>query len=319
MTVGIAFTNGLEAIAVTDSRASGAGRQTDSVNKMGDFHNGKYAGVVFGTGSANLIEGVIKKLSGFSAKNLDEFVEAVHRGYKGRIDKYDNSYLASMFAEIEKKAHLIGNQAERKQFTKRKVAELMQNYDRSKRSENPTYFVLIGYDQKKGKVRLFNLDMFTSSEVCVNHMEIGSGADGANLYLGTKLPGVDSTKLTLADLTFFALNAYAAATINQGVGGTPKIARISQHGCEIVPEEKTVTLANLSGAYLSEFPGLALNHGSTRAIFKEILDSANPRYDLIAQEVGLSEDALKTIYIPSSSWQERANRKLFNHAQQQKS
>ena len=314
MSVGIAFTNGLEAIAITDSRASGSGRQTDSVDKMGEFHGDKYVGVVFGTGIGNLIEGVIRNLSGFSAENLDGFVELVHKDYKDRLDNYDNSYLASMIVEIEKKARLIENEKERKQFTKQKVSEVMQKYDKSK-SEWATYFVLIGYDNEKGRVRLFTFDQFINYEERTNHREIGSGADGANLYLSTKLQGVDSSKLGLADLAFFALNAYATSTVNQGVGGTPKIARISREGCEIIPAEKTVVLVNLSGAYLSEFNASVLDHELIRSRFEEILDCDHPEYKIMAQEVGLSEDTLRTTYIPLSSWQERANRRLFNQAQ----
>ncbi len=316
MTVGIAFTNGLEAIAITDSRSSGYNyRQSDSVNKMGDFHNDNYCGVVFGAGNGNLIAGVITNLDGFAADNLDDYVELVHRNYKARCDKDDISALAASKIEIEKKAKLIESEEERNQFIRGQVNEAIQNYNNEKRNTETT-FILIGYDNKKGKIRLFYLDPLTSREASLNHLEIGSGYDGANLYLGTKLQGVDSSKLDLADLAFFVLNAYATSTVNQGVGGTPKIARISKDGCEIVPPEKSVVLANLSGAYLSESP--ALTHESTRRRFKEILDGDDPNYKQIAQEVGLGEDTLKTTYIPYSSWQERANRRLFNQAQQQK-
>jgi hypothetical protein len=313
MTVGIAFTNGLEAIAITDSRASGSSRQTDSVNKMGDFSEEKYAGVVFGTGSASLVEGVIGNLNGFSAENLDKFVKSVHKNYKGRIDHLDDLYLAAMLVEIEKKAHLIENEDEKKQFTRQELSKVMSEYDKSKnRFENITNFLLVGYDKEKCKVRLFTLDPFISQELNSNHIEMGSGTDGANLYLGTKLQGIDSTKLELADLTFFALNAYATSTVNKGVGGTPKIARISKDGCEILPVEKAIALANLSGAYLSEFPASVLSHESTRMRFKEILDCAKPKYAKIAKEIGLNENTLRTMYITYSSWQERANRTLFN-------
>lgn len=312
MTVGIAFTNGLEAIAITDSRSSGLGRQSDSVDKMGNFSSDKYSGIIFGTGSGNLIEGVIRNLNSFSADSLDKFVEAVHNSYKGRVDVHDASYLKSMAVEIEKKAQLIGNKEEKKQFIRHRTSELMQEYDGSKKN-NMTYFILAGYDKDKEKIRLFSIDQFRCVEVCTNHMEAGSGIDGANLYLGTKLQGVDTTQLTLADLTFFALNAFSTSTVNQGVGGTPKIAMISKDGCEIIPAEKTVVLANLSGAYLSEFPASVLDHESARKRFHEVLTAASPGYGMMAQELGLNEDTLKTTYIPYSSWQERANRMLFNN------
>jgi hypothetical protein len=313
MTVGIAFTNGLEAIAVTDSRVSGSGRQSDSVNKMGDFSGGKYSGVIFGTGSANLIEGVIRNLKSHSANpNLDAFVAAVHKNYKEKVDCFDNSYLDSMKIETEKKAKVIEGKEEKKQFSEQKLRELIRDYENKKHDlENMTHFALVGYDDVKEKIRAFRLDPFLNIEINNNHVEIGSGGDGANMYLSTKLQGVDSNQLTPADLAFFALNAYSTATVNQGVGGTPKIARISKEGCRIIPIEKTIALANLSGAYLSEFPGSAFNKEITRETFKLILDN-KADYGKIAAELGLSENALKTNYIPYSSWQERANRKLFN-------
>ena len=61
----------------------------------------------------------------------------------------------------------------------------------------------------------------------LNHLEIGSGSDGANLYLATRLQGIDTTHLSPEQLAFFVLNAYATSTVNQGVGGSPKLARVS--------------------------------------------------------------------------------------------
>ncbi len=318
MTVGIAFTNGLEAIVITDSRASGCNREGDSVNKIGIFCSEKYAGVVFGAGSRNLVEGVIRNLEDVSADNLDKFVEKVYDSYKDRLDGYEVINLASLRSEIKKKGQLIEKEEEREQFIKQKIYDLMQEYDKYKQAkENRTDFVLLGYDKVKEKIRLFILEPLARGELGTDHTEIGSGAEGANIYLSTKLQGVDSTKLRLADLAFFALNAFSMSTIYQGVGGTPKIAKISKNGCEIIPDEKTIVLANLSCAYLSEFSTSVLNHESTRTRFEEILNCNNMNYDAIAKEVGLNEDTLRTTYIPYSSWQERANRGLFSLQNQQ--
>jgi len=64
MTVGIYLSNGLEAAIITDSRASGWGRQSDSnVDKMGTFSRKDYHGVIFGTGGSNLVLEVINNSS----------------------------------------------------------------------------------------------------------------------------------------------------------------------------------------------------------------------------------------------------------------
>ena len=312
MTVGIAFTNGLEAIVVTDSRTSGWGRQSDSVNKMGNFSANNYSGVVFGSGSANQIERVLQNLGVFHVDKFDDYVSKVHQFHKSVLDMNDQNYLDSLRIEIEKKAVLIQNPDERTGFIRQSISDAMKDYDNGKRNkDNVAYLVAVAFDNERSKIRMYAMDPFTAWEVNSYHMEIGSGSDGANIYLATKLQGVDSTQLSVADLLFFTLNAYSTATVNQGVGGTPKIARISKEGCTIINPERTIALANMSGAYLSEFPVSVHDRASMRLKFGLVLSSDKPPYDKIAKEIGLSDDTLVSTYIPYSSWQERSNRKLF--------
>jgi hypothetical protein len=177
-------------------------------------------------------------------------------------------------------------------------------------SNHEAAFVVVAYNKKEGKIQQFHMTANGYIEIFTDHAEIGSGADGANFYFLTKLQGVDRKKLKNADLAFFATNAYSLSTVNQGVGGTPNMTHITDEGTEMIDSDRTRVLANLSGAYLAEFPVPVLTNQRTRCYFDEVLNH-DPRYDIIADVVSLNEATLKTILIPYSAWQERANTRLF--------
>ena len=313
MTVGISFTNGLEAIVIADSRASQSGRQSDSFDKMGEFNHSSYHGVIFGAGDGNLFGGVIKNLKFEDRKTLDDYVSAIQEAHKQRIDRSSKSYLESQKAEIHKKASLLPKGSKRQQFVNKEIAKVLQAYDQSMQDpQNQTVFVVVAYDNQKQRIRQFQMHFTGYSENYTDHIEIGSGADGANMYFMTRLQGVDSKKLNSADLAFFVVNGYSLSTVNQGVGGTPKMVHITAEKNEIIDGDRTRVLANLSGAYLAEFPVPVLTRASTKNLMNEVLNEENPRYEDIAKTVGLNEIALKTALIPYSVWQERANKQLFN-------
>ncbi|MEK6868398.1 MAG: hypothetical protein AABX98_06260, partial [Nanoarchaeota archaeon] len=67
---------------------------------------------------------------------------------------------------------------------------------------------------------------------------------------------------------------------------------------------------NLSGAYLAE-GSKRLTIKNTRNAMQRILDAEAPQYDRIAKQMDIDPKTLTGIYIPLSSWQERANRQLF--------
>lgn len=313
MTVGITLSNGLEAIVITDSRASGLmGRQSDSVNKMGEFSKDNYAGVIFGSGSGNLIEEILRNLDSIPGEQLEEFVAEVHKRHKSSIDRFSNSYLQAQREEIYRKASMIQDEAEQKQFIQQQTGMVLQQYDQMKQDpSHRTEFVLTAFDKKAKKVRIFYIDANQTGEYSSDHIEIGSGSDGANLYFATKLQGIDARKLNAADMAFFVTNAYSLSTVNLGVGGTPKIAKISEDGSEVLDPEKTRVLGNLSGGYLSEF-NQDLTAQKTREHFKAILDSnQRPDYEPVTKLLDLNTNTLTTTYIPLSSWQDRANSQHF--------
>ena len=315
MTVGLAFHNGKEAVGITDSRVSGGGRESDSVDKMGEFSGDKYSGVVFGTGNGNLIEGVIRHLGRHEEEGLEKFLMSVHGDYKDIADQFDRRVLAAEREEIEKKAFIIRDEKEKEKFIKESTAHLQNNFADSKNNE-ATHFVMIGYDARAERLRQFQFGSKMYSELFRSHVEIGSGADGANIHFGTKLQGIDTRKLGRTDLAFFTTNAYCLSTIDQGVGGTPKIATVSSDGTVILPTKKAMTLVNLSGAYLSEFNHDALSSVSTRALFGKVMNG-DPDYEGIAKILEVNEDTLTSAYIPYAQWQERSNRRLFKDAAQE--
>jgi hypothetical protein len=98
--------------------------------------------------------------------------------------------------------------------------------------------------------------------------------------------------------------------VNQGVGGTPKIAVVSKKGTRVLDPKRTVAVANLSGAYLAG-GSRQLTVGNTRNAMGKILEEESPRYDVIARQMGSDPKTITGIYIPFSSWQEQANRKFF--------
>lgn len=310
MTVGISFTNGLEAIVVTDSRVSGAGRKSDSVNKMGRFDSDNYFGVIFGSGEGDKITGVIDNLEEFKGEYLDDYVKAIHESEEKRQEEDEQRFLGNQKRIIEQKAKLIDGPEKRKHFQEQETGNLIQRYDNFKQdSANHTPFILVAYDREKDKIRSFLISDAGYNELFRDHIELGSGSDGAHMYFSTKLQGVDVKNLKPEELAFFATNAYGFAAVNEGVGGKPKIARINKDGANIVESERTNALINLSGAYLSES---GFGNKATRERFKEILDSGNPDYEGMAGSLGSTKNDLTTKAIPYSTWQEGANGKLFN-------
>ena len=344
MTVGISFSQGqrLEAIVITDSRVSHSGRQSDSVNKAGEFSAENYHGVVFGSGNGNLIEGVIRNLGELESPTLENYVSGIHSAHKLRQDNTDQSYLISNSAEIKKKASLLlprtqldtirqtskqMPEEQREQFIQHQMMALqqkydqfieqenkaaMQNYDQFKR-ESSTGFIVVAFDKDKGKIRQWHIGQNTYQELFMDHIEIGSGFDGANMYLAANLQGIGlGTELNTADLSFFALNAYNSSSINQGVGGTPRIISISGEGNSSLQDHQINAFVNLSGAYLSRFSEEELTHKKTREYMQAMLKEKEGIYNKVAKTLDLNVGALQTLTIPYSTWQERANKKLFN-------
>lgn len=318
MTVGISLTNGDVAYVITDSRVStSSGRQSDSVNKMGEFKNKNYHGVIYGTGDANDVLSILKNLSPAESSSkklssLEDLVQNIRHSYRKDAVEARKRYLAIARDEIETKA-IILPEKDREEFVQGQTAKALEDYEKAKKDQEGTGFMVVGYDKTKkngSRIRQFGIGINGYRENFSDHAEIGSGSDGANIYLFSKLQGIDIKTLNPEDVLFFVLNAYSLSTINQGVGGKPKIAQIEKKDRLILPKEKTLALVNLSGAYMAEC-STSLTNQNTRRLMKSILGRANPNYRKLAKEAGLSLDQLIGGYIPYPSWQEEANSRLF--------
>ena len=123
MTVGIAFSNGLEAILLCDevlSLESGDGTTEDTVAKLGIFCHGNYHGAMVGAGDGNMVIGGISAFStrqghcrtATAARNLDEFVKAAIGYVAKKLDAADNEWLAERMNNARKKAATIPDKPE---------------------------------------------------------------------------------------------------------------------------------------------------------------------------------------------------------------
>jgi hypothetical protein len=337
--------------ASTSGRQTNIIRQSDSINKLKEYTNSNFRSITIGTGNADYVVGTFSDIdnllsnSNMSNSNnnyvnsndsqanndnanngvnvgvnksdsnkeysIDEFVGHLYKTQRDRILKIDNTILSAHRSELNLKANLILDEKEREDFMRSRIGMLMDEYDKSK-NENSTNFMISSYDQKNDKIRLFGMGIYGYSEFFQNHAEIGSGSDGANSYLTATLQGVDSTTLVLEDLLFFGLNAHSMSTMNQGVGGTPKIAIITKDNTRLLDYERTLLLANLSGAYISE----RYEKDFSSDLFVDMITTIlSPNYNAVVETLpkDLKDDfkLLKDVYIPFSSWQESSSRNAF--------
>lgn len=314
MTVGIALTNGKEAIVIADSRSTSAtgGRQSDSAEKVLEFRHDTYHGFLLEAGHGNLTSGVFSKVRGVSYTFLEELVAAVSENQKNTIDKIDAEYIATNKREIEKKAMAISDEEARTQYMHQELERMLKAFGERKKEE-PLFnscLASVCFDKKADKVRQFWINENAVSELYMPYVLLGSGTDGAHFYFTARLQGINPALLRCEDLSFHAVNAYSFATLNAGVGGTPLVGIITKEESKIVDAERAIAATNISGAYLAEgHPGLTNNQA--RMYIDAVLRGENPHYSLIAKKLGINDETLRTLVIPYSSWQERANRVFF--------
>ena len=341
MTVGISMTHGsrLEAIVITDSCVSMGGRESNSVNKVGTFSSEDYHGVIFGSGSGNYIEGILKSLPDVSADSLEKYVEKIQEEHRKRVEKDDTQILASNRARIKQKAEYlnpenlkeeISTQAEtmpeeaRPGFIHRKLEQATQKYDQFIEQENrmlnqqfeqmkqksQTAFAVVGFEN--GKIRKFYISESGYNELFGDHIEIGSGHDGANMYFAQNLQGISvESTLSTADLAFLVVNAYNSSSINSGVSGA-RIVHVNEEGAAVISPEKTNALVNVSAAYMARVNEELLTHAGTRKHVAAVLAGKKDAYKAIASALEQTEEAIKSMVTPYSSWQAKANQLYFS-------
>lgn len=310
MTVGISLTNGKEAIVITDSQVSGTGRKSDSVQKIGEFKADKYHGVIFGTGNANSILRVIRHPHEFHSQSIEDFAQAIGTHYKTQTDKHERKILEDERRALDQKAALITDEKERESFVARQLNELFVKYDKMREdpSQNRSLFVTTAYNKDKKRIDNFIIDNNGAHHLSLDHIEVGSGDDGANVYFSTKLQGIHIPNLKVPQMLFFCMNAYSISNMNVGVGGVPKVGIINEDETSTLARDKTILLANLSGAYLAEYNKRVSQKDKVLGTFERALEKGRDIKEIV-EDSGLDGEIFTRLYVPYSSWQDSANQR----------
>lgn len=304
MTVGITFSNRVEAVVCTDSRACTLGRVSNSVNKIEGFDTSKYHAAIIGAGNGNFVQGVFKKAADYTKEeSVDEFTNAVESYYLDEVLGVKKAYVRRALKEIEVKAGIIIDEEEKKRFTDSKRAEVLRQLeDTSSLSE----LAIIAYDSAHNAIRIFDISQGGKNEAHMNKIFIGTGRDCAHVYMSQKMEGIDEKNLEVRDLLFMAVNSFSYATINAGVGGSPQIAVVNKQGIRKFTSKEANIAGNVSGAYLSEF----ITRNYAVDVMKDLIDK-KIKDGMIAKEIGLTTNILTSGVIPANVWQEMANRKFY--------
>ncbi|MBI5390861.1 hypothetical protein HZB02_05175 [Candidatus Woesearchaeota archaeon] len=298
MTVEIAITNGKEAVVVADSRVSTDRnyRQSDSVNKIGDVKGEKFDGIITGAGDGNLVWRIISSTSAKQKPSLDDLLTDIQQDIIAFASAYEERMLTVVTKDIEIRTMLIPeDQRQNYKSTEmqRMLTELSQR--RANSDVHNTGILVVAYDNDSQRIRMHSVSYYNHLELYTHHVENGSGKDAAGLYLMAKLQGVDAKKLPVDDLLFFAVNAYTQATMNQGVGGTPKMCIITKEGTRMLPRETTVALVNLSGAYFAEADGISQEAARAYTAGLYNLGKREDTQETIAQALQMTPEALTSL------------------------
>jgi len=189
MTVGISFTNGLEAVVIADSRASGLGRESDSVEKLGVFSKENYHGVIFGSGDANKINFVLRNLNHFKGDNLEDYVGSIVSGFSDNCDFLDKAIVNENKNEIIRKSSIFLDEKDQINYINGEIKNFLNGFSEHKKNDK-TNFIMISYDKNKDQITQQYFQQNYLTDITHYHLEIGSGSDGANLYFASKLPGI---------------------------------------------------------------------------------------------------------------------------------
>jgi hypothetical protein len=318
MTIGIVFSNGQEAITISDSRGTQYGRQSDAFVKAGVFETHDYKGLVFGAGDGEALNLVVNRLGKLHKPSLDEYCNEVFDAlYKGIIDPLNEHWIASQKREIQKEASAFGDEDKKRDYIGKRTEELIGAYRQHKNApENSTQLVMAAYDLAQECVRVFFLSPSYMSEKGLAHLEIGSGTDGAHAYMSSSLHGLNTKELELEALLFFAINAYTSAHLNQGVGGTPNVHIIDRQGVVVLELNRVNAMANLSAAYMSEIREGVLTRERMLQYLNWLLFEDKPKFGVIGKVIGMPKDNLTTLIVPQSEWQAHSNRVLFKKPEQ---
>lgn len=312
MTVGISLTNGLEAVVITDSRGSNKSsqRKTDSEIKLVGVKGQEHHGVLYATGLDYFIYGLHALVTKETEKSEEEFIAWLSSCFNERRKKSEEEHLIYVREEVERRGLIYADPAQRAHFIQSTIAQQLQAFN-EKKNDADTRFMVVVYEEGQNRINMWSISDTGYSKKDTRKIIIGSGQEEADAYIRTKTEGINFQSLSVSDILFFGINAYAYSTQITSVGGIPQIAIVSKDGTRILERERAIALANLSGAYLAA-GSKRLTIRNTRKAMRGILEAEFPQYDIVAEQMDTDPKTITGIYIPYSSWQERANRRLFS-------
>jgi len=308
MTVGISYKTQTKAVAIVDSRAGQMNRHSDNTLKSATFKDEHYFGVMFGSGSGNVLTAALTQgiphtdtldsaVRGFAEKyhnDIKEEADKIAEHYKSKLDRTQR--ILDMDCKVQ----------ERIEHTK-----LEQRLQAQKESDElvskvmNTEFIITAYDTKKERVRTFIINPAREDEFYMSHLATGSGLELTNAYFTTKTPGLQGKDLSVNQLIRLTTGAYAFATFNTGVGGTPAITivRSDREHAETLPLAQTTLLTNLAGACEARIVSEQYFCEHIPQVLAQEQENAK-----IARALGITTKMLTTTTIPASNWVEIANR-----------
>jgi uncharacterized protein YwgA len=321
MTVGIHYKNKDCIVTIADKQVSMAsGRQFNTVTKAYDFKTENYHGVLYGAGLAEELLDIGENITELNGESIENLVSNVYNRMVNNRKENTDRYIKRKKEEIEAKAKLFPDSVAVEivsDWTRSEIGRAlkeMDDYAKDPQKNATTEIILDVYDEKKQKLRSFGISYQGFGEMQSEKLEIGSGADAANLYGNMKTQGIELRDEPFEKLLFHAVNAYSASTINRGVGGTPNITVIDKKAARPLSKEKVAALTNISGAYLSELPGLTREDAED--LFSEIVKDEHKWAEKACGKLGITEDTLVCATTPYSTWQEIANEKRKKLAKQ---
>ena len=337
MTVGITLNNDDYAVIIVDSRVSSMSRESDSIDKIAEFNQKNYHGVIFGSGRGNLVLDLNRDLKNFNEDSVDKLVDKVYSEMLNKIDKKDKTYLENLTREYGKinsslflsKRKLIDklngmkfiektdkdkiNYLTEKMIEKYEsindddLSEIKSRYFDRKRNSK-TEFLTVLYDKDYDKIRKYHFNYINKDEIFLNYDIIGSGKDYAHSYLLENLVGKEVDDFKIEDFLLFGINSYSKSTLNEGVGGRPKIFVLDKNTNEKLNRDQSIYLSNLSGIYLSNTTNLSENQ--LKENIKNILNN-DFNYSEFLKEYNL-EESINKFHIPYSSFLEGSSNKNYN-------
>lgn len=310
MTVGIYVGNGKVALAMADSRVTMGPRQTDTAQKLTTYYGTNIHGVLFGAGRADILSAANNCLqaNATSAESVSGLAECIRANWHGSQERIVTSYCDNERRNIEARAHAFGgDEASRKDFIlgeTRKLIEAVHQSDHDSQSD----LILVGYDKSLKGVR--------AQGIRKNHIEqiedltyvIGSGTDGAHLFLTMERQGLDMSRFTEQELLLMISKGYAGANLNQGVGGQASLARINETGVEMMTDTKTILVQNIGAVYSAGLFPYSMARFAMGTILRKDAD-LELLVKQVAEQTSIDAQLLKTIGLDARELLTLANRK----------